>query len=243
MQDQGIAEFAALAGRADSYHGYIYVIEFSDLTVKVGRTNAPRGRIGNHRSDAAKFGIGISRLWVSEQHLEFAENERQLIAHAAANGSLSAGAEYFTDCDFDAVSTYASSLPMSRMSQDEISQREAESEARARSLAEGLFGSRDAQSSIPPLVAVMFMPPEYAFPNLVDMTPDDSSALMEQMVRMSEVTGEPVDKLLDENYIDMMGRVAKAMVQTQTHMFNIWAIDNGRDDLLATYRALIGGAA
>jgi predicted transcriptional regulator len=50
---------------ADARRGFLYAIEFSDGTVKVGRSSDPDSRLSAHRSAAAGFGLSETRRWVS----------------------------------------------------------------------------------------------------------------------------------------------------------------------------------
>lgn len=80
--------------------GNLYVVEFSTGTVKVGRSRTPDQRIENHAGEARKFGVWITRRWVSTAHRSHFASERALIRACAAKGSLITGREYFR-IDFD----------------------------------------------------------------------------------------------------------------------------------------------
>ncbi|MFT4088253.1 MAG: hypothetical protein QM658_14105 [Gordonia sp. (in: high G+C Gram-positive bacteria)] len=92
---------------------------------------------------------------------------------------------------------------------------------------------------VPPIVAAMFMRPEDLFRDTISMVPDDAEAMLNQINRIAELTGDDVDDILDETYVDMLGRVAISMVRTQVHALAIWASKNGRSDILMTYREAV----
>lgn len=59
--------------------GYLYVVEFSTGTVKVGQTEDPKRRLGTHRAEAGAFGVSVTNYWISPSHLNFRANETRLI--------------------------------------------------------------------------------------------------------------------------------------------------------------------
>lgn len=82
--------------------GYLYVIEFTTGTVKVGQTEDPRQRLNSHFSDAAAFGVGINAYWISPSHRNFKENEALLI-EACRKVSTRSRREYFHEIGYDAA--------------------------------------------------------------------------------------------------------------------------------------------
>lgn len=84
--------------------GHIYLIEYQDGFVKVGRTADPRNRVESHWIDARKFGYQITRMWVSKTHANYVENEKEAIMHCNEFGEQKYGKEYFSGEDlFDQV--------------------------------------------------------------------------------------------------------------------------------------------
>lgn len=82
--------------------GFLYVVEFSDGTGKIGRSEAIPKRLQAHLQDGKKFGFSIAKWWVSPGHADCEATERTL--KAAMVGSVAARtSEYFANCDFDAV--------------------------------------------------------------------------------------------------------------------------------------------
>lgn len=90
--------------------GYVYVVEFSSGAVKVGHTTDPATRANAHRIDAARYGLTITRAWLSRPHADHAGNERALIVEGRRIGTQLA-TEYF-DCSFQALASFAAALPM-----------------------------------------------------------------------------------------------------------------------------------
>ena len=91
--------------------GCIYVIEFSNGTVKVGRSSTPDTRLATHRSQGRKFGADITDQWVSPRHAEWHANEAKLISIAKELGGTPAAAEYFTGVAFADITERARDLP------------------------------------------------------------------------------------------------------------------------------------
>lgn len=94
--------------------GFIYVVEFSDSTIKVGRALDLSRRLSAHRSDARRFGLNITRWWGSDIHRGYDDTESALIKFSEANGNVQGGREYFTDLDFDTAVEFATSIQLSR---------------------------------------------------------------------------------------------------------------------------------
>lgn len=95
-----------------SSSGYLYVLEFSSGAVKVGHTTDPAARAKTLHLDCAKYGLHITRWWLSPRHTNHADNERALL-HAARGLGDQLATEYF-HCDFHAAVEAASTLPMSQ---------------------------------------------------------------------------------------------------------------------------------
>lgn len=92
-----------LPGKADQ-GGHIYLIEYQDGSVKVGRTANPRSRVGSHWSDARKFNHQVTRVWVSKAHANHIANEKEAIMICNEFGDQKSGKEYFSGEDlFDTV--------------------------------------------------------------------------------------------------------------------------------------------
>lgn len=75
--------------------GYVYVTEFSDGTVKVGKTMAPPRRLAEHTSAAARFGISVTRTWTSFQHRDYDQTETLLLIGLSRSHDRRGATEYF----------------------------------------------------------------------------------------------------------------------------------------------------
>jgi hypothetical protein len=89
--------------------GHVYVIEFSDGTVKVGKSARPKARVNQHASTAACFGITIIRQWISNEHVGCDSTERRMIESLRAEFASRNGGEFFVD-GFDTALDVATQL-------------------------------------------------------------------------------------------------------------------------------------
>jgi predicted GIY-YIG superfamily endonuclease len=108
---------------------YVYVIEFTSGTVKVGQTASPQKRVAQHDKAAQAHRHSVVRSWVSAPHFEYATNETALIAFCEERWKVAAGREAFEAADFDSVVEYAQGLPYSRVTEDELNARVAHGDA------------------------------------------------------------------------------------------------------------------
>jgi hypothetical protein len=90
---------------------HLYVVEFTDGVVKVGRTCRLIDRLKAHRKDAREIGVGFGQLWYERGFsLSSAKAcERMLIAHCKSKWPIAQGLEWF-DAPFDEVVNYAEEL-------------------------------------------------------------------------------------------------------------------------------------
>jgi hypothetical protein len=91
--------------------GFLYVIEFSEGTVKVGSTLAPADRIHSHRVSGEPFGITIVDWWLSGNHADYLDTEQRLIRHVTHFAySRRARREYFRNISYLKVVALAQRL-------------------------------------------------------------------------------------------------------------------------------------
>lgn len=76
---------------------YLYVIEFQNGTVKVGRTTNPDKRLSDHRSTGKALGVPVTRAWVSDAH-EGSEATEQMLLNVL--GQATEGREWFREVMF-----------------------------------------------------------------------------------------------------------------------------------------------
>lgn len=93
--------FPGFRGKGNGGRGFIYALEFSTGVVKIGSSQLPAARIDNHRAAAARFGIQITRGWLSSPLSVFQGVERRLIKDALAAGYSVAAREWFQDLPFE----------------------------------------------------------------------------------------------------------------------------------------------
>lgn len=92
--------------------GHIYVLGFSDKTVKVGRTIDPKSRTEVHRLVAKRDNARIVKSWVSEQHGDSNLTEKKLIEFCRTRGRLHRGKEWFSGISYKSVLEYAQGLEL-----------------------------------------------------------------------------------------------------------------------------------
>ncbi|QYC53725.1 G-I-Y Y-I-G endonuclease [Gordonia phage Leroy] len=227
----------SLVDKAPSYHGHVYVIAFSNGTIKVGRTRRPRHRIRTHQDEARRFGISIENLWLSEHHVEYKDTEHSLICHMREVATASSGAEYFADADFKRTVAFANSLPRSAMSPKEIEERAEADKRRAQARVEAWLGPRGTE--IPPTITALFGDFQRTFGGTRverHTSEDERDEVIANIERLASMTHQDVDEILDLDYIDMMGRIARSAIDCQILKLGTWARQNGRADLLMTFR-------
>lgn len=82
-QRQPLHSPAAGRGQSTSMHPggeHLYVLQFDNGVITVGRTGDPRMRHERHERDCGRYGLTIKRRWVSEEWQGAQWAERQLIA-------------------------------------------------------------------------------------------------------------------------------------------------------------------
>ncbi len=100
-----------LSVRRNSNEGFLYVIELSTNKTKVGCTTNPFGRIGSHSKEAARYGVEITRVWLSPGHANYKSTEAHLIQAAhQLGGEIVVGRELFSGLSFAAAVEFAQDL-------------------------------------------------------------------------------------------------------------------------------------
>lgn len=92
--------------------GFVYVIEFSDKTIKVGCTRDLAARSLKHKRDGEKFGLTVTRQWGSQAHRDYKPTEKLLKEFAARESRLQGGSEYFSGLSFESAVEFVESLPI-----------------------------------------------------------------------------------------------------------------------------------
>ncbi len=90
--------------------GYLYVLEFSTGSIKVGMTEDPRRRLGQHLGEARAFGVYITNHWISPSCHNFKGNETRLINACGRVSKQRSRKEYFHDVAYAKAVGFANEL-------------------------------------------------------------------------------------------------------------------------------------
>lgn len=219
--------------------GHVYVVEFSNRIIKVGRTANPRRRIATLGGNAESMGERIVHVWLSEVHCNFEGNERELIAFGQASLGDRIRAEYFVNgasfADFVAV---ARRLPLKHLDYDAW---RAEQDAKV-----SLFGRViGAGSSDKVLVSRAYVEAAEQWMSLTnDIAPDGTSRGPLRPIERSnfdecigwaedlaDATGQSVEDVFEMNWIDMIEGALEAKVATAVMQWRLFAVQNNRTDM------------
>ena len=98
----------------------MYILSFSDGTVKVGRADDVIKRIDEHKVQARQFGVSIVYSWASAVVDNPAEVGRVLIGAANLLGEPTSGREWFKDIDAERLTVFAEeALGLVRIEEDQ----------------------------------------------------------------------------------------------------------------------------
>ncbi|WP_250029857.1 GIY-YIG nuclease family protein [Paractinoplanes maris] len=90
--------------------GYLYVLEFSTGSIKVGLTEDPKRRLGQHLGEARAFGVYITNYWISPSCHNFVSNETRLINACGRVSKQRSRKEYFHDVPYATAVGFANEL-------------------------------------------------------------------------------------------------------------------------------------
>lgn len=234
---------ATLPGKA-RYGGYIYVLEFSNGTIKVGRTKNPRGRFATHKRSSNTFGIGLDRWWFSRLHNQWQENEEKLIGLARQLGTAHGdSSEYFAGIDFYTLVQKAEHLQFPHV--DVVAEKAREEEIRELYVRHGGFRmhglpepalSQGKQAdnyseAIHKAVALLLGRQEDGRYQVPSLNPDEIPSL-ELIKDLAEITGRSLVEVASMNFIDLLEYIITTVVRTEAMELKTYAIQNSHDDLL-----------
>lgn len=100
---------ASIPGRS-AEGDYVYVVQFSSGTIKVGKTKNPASRLRTHAATARTHGIKVAAQWVSQPIATAADNERRLIEFCNQRFTSLNGGEYFAGAVIGDVLAFAEGL-------------------------------------------------------------------------------------------------------------------------------------
>lgn len=92
--------------------GHVYVLGFSDNTVKIGRTTDPKARLLKHRAAGRQDNAEMVQQWISVQHGNSNQTEALLIEFCRKHGQKHRGDEWFSGVPYQKVLTYAKALEL-----------------------------------------------------------------------------------------------------------------------------------
>lgn len=227
----------------DAYHkdGYVYVVEFSDGTVKVGKARSLRSRLGNHRHDAEKFALSISRWWGSPLHRGYGDSEKQLITHASTVGGIQGGREYFSGVDFSGVVEFASSLQMTPTSPQLAESEEKQSHEKAQGFVRSLFPNskypRIYIDNWPAAFALgAFFDPTENLPDLSgDIMPETEDGLAALAEGIAVEGGISASEVMEWSAYDWMCHLLDTSVRSAKVGMRIRIHEEGREDLYESW--------
>lgn len=100
----------------DAIEGSLYVVEFSDRRIKVGRSSNPDHRIREHAAEGRRAGQDVVNRWASPTLRDSVNAEIDLITGVQAAGAMAVSTtfEYFTNVTFADAVAIAGSIAFAR---------------------------------------------------------------------------------------------------------------------------------
>lgn len=98
-----------IPGRSDE-GDFVYVIQFSSGTIKVGRTQNPSSRLKSHAAVARAHGLTVAAQWVSQPITTARQSERRLIGFCNDRFTPLNDGEFFSGATIDEVLHFGATL-------------------------------------------------------------------------------------------------------------------------------------
>lgn len=215
------------------HDGLVYVIEFSDHTIKVGKTKNWLSRLRHHTGDASRFGLTVLRTACSTVHRNYHASERELIARAAASATRTFRHEYFQGASYSALAEYVDQLPARPSSAEEIAaDRDSERSAgeRARAWVEELFPPKytvEVESEHARWVFTPLLTEGAKLPGI----PGDSKATGLLIDALVTAKGIERDEAESMSMLDVLQHLAETYIEIGLHRLVIEAHSSERTDL------------
>lgn len=226
-----------------SHDGYIYVIEFSDKTVKIGRTQSMERRGAQHDGDAQKFGLTIVRTWSSPAHRKYKSNENALGKYCREiPGSENRAREYFTGVDFDDVVLFANGLDLSPSTPDERDADDEKSRRASDALKAATIGRKDGAGKLywvatgresQAYILGRFFDHRLPLPKFTDRDNPNLDAIRELASSICTGSDYTYRDLDDWSDLDLLEHLLDSVVETAKIQFRNRIVEEGRSDLLA----------
>ncbi|MER7361909.1 hypothetical protein [Nonomuraea wenchangensis] len=224
--------------------GFLYVVEFTDGWIKVGRTRNAKVRINDYAKEAYMRRAKVVRVHLSGPHEGYEANEATLINFCAGRAQDAIGREYFHGLRFEAVSRFVDGLPQRLATDEEVAERKRQAhECRERLRRHGLSGEKTdeeigrliAEDLHDSIARFLGRRPDGSYPTIprnIDMSdPDYPQNLLEQVDEIAEWRGVPIQQILDMSWIDFHASAIHAMVRTQVAHFKAYASSIGCDHM------------
>lgn len=223
--------------------GFVYVIEFSDKTIKIGRTRDLAQRSASHQRDGEKFGLEVVRKWGSRAHRDYGSTEISLKQFASQKARLQGGKEYFVGLDFNAAVRFVESLNLRPSTAEEIAIYEKESAEKSRKLMElvtqaGPRPSTHFSISIDDNLAgwplQQYFRSDYPLPDRDD---EVEGRLLDELLasvrRIDEMTGnQRGESVEDWSTVDLMEYLLDMVTETAKERLRLRVVNEERFDLL-----------
>lgn len=131
--------------------GYIYVVRFSNDTIKVGCATNLKSRLRQHETNARVMGHSVVETWASSAHVNFRANERLLLEKLRMVATNVSG-EYFRDVLFADAVRLASGLEFTADTPELLAARVASAQHTSDVLTNAIWGA-DGVARIKAIVA------------------------------------------------------------------------------------------
>lgn len=216
------------------HDGLVYVIEFSDHTIKVGKTKRWLSRLRDHTGDASRFGLTVLRTARSNVHRNYHASERELIERASASATQGFRHEYFRGVPFSELAEFVAEVCGKPSSAEEIAadeDRERIVRARAKSWVEELFPPRpkvEVESEHARWVFAALLTEGATLPSL----PGDSKATAKIIDALVTAKGIARDEAEEMSMVDVIQHLAETYIEIGLHRLVIEAYSSERSDLL-----------
>lgn len=138
--------------RARYERGYevVYVMQFSNGVIKIGRTSNFERRKHQHGAAAQAHGHDVVASWASAPHHNVVATERALVEAMLAAGGVQRGREYFSGVSFEEACRHAAALPFYVETDEEYAARDARSNAGLEAIKRALMGRSDTAPTSTP---------------------------------------------------------------------------------------------
>lgn len=222
-----------------THDGYVYVIEFSNGTIKVGKASNLRRRMIQHRSYGERFGLNITRYWGSPLHRGYECTEASLIKKACELGTVQGGREYFTGASFDSLVTFCRGLNLTPSTQAQVAEDNASREHgrdQIRNFVQSIWGDRhvvSVKSDLQAFVLRLFFDERTPLPDLHgDLSESVRAQLIESAQDTASTLGHDPDAIHGWSSREWLFHLLDVTVHAAKLEMQVRISNEDRDDLL-----------